>query len=108
MIPYFKGTASGTKTPIPWSAVGTRYEYNYWLWVVHGMNMNTVGSRLSVSGHLDVGSGRHVFGTSGKKTLRSLKFCYRRKQSCCTNDFPERYNPFFPCSIRDLDRSVAN
>ena len=62
-------------------------------------NEITVGSRLSeprlsVSGHLDVSSSCHVFGTSGKKTLRSLEFCYRRKQSCCTNDFPERYNAF--------------
>ena len=48
---------------------------------------STVGSRLSklrlisVSEHLDVGSCRHVFGSSGKKTLRSLQFYYRRKQA---------------------------
>ena len=50
--------------------------------------------RLSVSRHLDVRSSRHVFGTSGKRTLPSLEFCYRRKQSCCTNDFSECYNAF--------------
>ena len=64
-------------------------------WLEHA----TVGSRLSapqlsVSGHLDVSSHCHVFGPSGKNTLRSLEFCYRRKQSCCTNGFPERYNAF--------------
>ena len=63
------------------------------------LTSTTVGSqlsepRLSVSGHLDVGSRRHVFSTSGKKTLRSLEFCYWRKQSCCTNDFPECHSAF--------------
>ena len=62
-------------------------------------DVTTVSSRLSehllsVSGHLDVDSRRHVFGTSGENTLRSLEFCYRKKQSCCTNDFPERCNAF--------------
>ena len=61
--------------------------------------LSTVGSRLSeprlsVSAHLDVGSRRHVFSPSGKNMLRSLEFCYRRNQSCCTNDFSERYNAF--------------
>ena len=42
-------------------------------------NSTTVGSRLSeprlsVSGHLDVGSRHHVFSPSGKNT--SLEFCY--------------------------------
>ena len=35
------------------------------LWVVP----KTVSSRLSVSGHLDVGSGCHVFGSSGKEDV---------------------------------------
>ena len=64
---------------------------------------STVGSRLSkrrlsVSGLLDAGSRRHVFGTSEKKTMefccRRMEFCCRRKQSCCTNDCPERYAAF--------------
>ena len=54
--------------------------------------LSTVGSqlskpRLSISKHLDVCSRHHVFGSSGKKTLRSLEFCYIRKQSRCRNNF---------------------
>ena len=77
----------------------------------HG-DPSTVGSRLSepwlsVSEHLDVSSRRHVFGTSRKKTLRSLEFCYSRKQSCCTNDFPECYNAFFH-AVQDLDHDLQH
>ena len=67
------------------------------------LQSSTVGSRLSeprlsVSAHLDDGSHRHVFGTHRKKTMRSLEFCYRRKQSCCTNDFPNA-TTLFPCNM---------
>ena len=95
------------------------YSQTWWWsrWENHEFNSKlgnfflcTVGSRLSehrlsISGHLDVDSGRRVFGTSGKKTLQSLAFCYRRKQSFCTNDFPERYNTFFN-AVQDLDHDL--
>ena len=45
--------------------------------------------RIRTLGHVAI-----FFGPSGKNTLRALEFCYRRKKSCCMNDFPECYNAF--------------
>ena len=72
--------------------------------------VSTVGSRLSelqlfVSEHLDIGSRCHVFGSSGKKMLRSLQFCYRRKQSCCMDDFSRMLQRLFH-PVRDLDHDL--
>ena len=79
-----------------------------WQWHVLGGNKNrdTVGSqlsklRLSVSELLDVTGCCHVFGSSVKNTLQSLEFCYRRKQSCCMNDFSWTLLHLFQ-QVRDL------
>ena len=79
------------------------------IYTVH-VYVSAVGSqlselRLSVSKHLDVGSCRHVFGSSRKKTLLSLQFCYRRKQSCCINDFSRMLQHLFH-PVRDLDHNL--
>ena len=50
---------------------------------------------ICVSKHLDVGSHCHIFGSRGKKTFQSLQFCYRRKQSCCRNDFSRMLQRLF-------------
>ena len=60
---------------------------------------------LSICGHLDIWSHRHIFRTSGNNTLRSLEFWYRRKQSCWRNDFPKRYIAFL-CSTWNLDHDL--
>ena len=56
------------------------------------LDPNTVGYRLSklrLSECLIIWTlGRHhVFSSSGKKTFQSLGSFYKRKQSCCMNDF---------------------
>ena len=72
--------------------------------------INSVGSRLSesqLSEFLIIQSlGRHhVFGSSGKKTFWSLKFCYSRKQSCCMNDFSQMLQCLFH-PVWDLDHDL--
>ena len=72
---------------------------------------NTVCSQLSkpqlsVSRHLDIGSRLHVFSSSGKNTLRSLEFCYRRKQSCCMNNFPDECSNAFSIQYKAANAVV--
>ena len=79
----------------------------------HTQNTATLGSRLSeprlsISGHFDVGSRHHVFGLSEKNTLWSLEFCYRRKQSCCMNEFWERYNTTSKFAQRSCKRCTIH
>ena len=69
----------------------------------------TVGSRLSelrlsIFEHLNIGSRRHVFGASGKKTWL-LQFCYRRKQSCCMNNFSRMLQRLFH-PVLDLNHDL--
>ena len=116
-------TISGVHTPflwyIRWHIVCIQSSSHVSGSTVHGSlhfksctSCSTVGSQLSelqLSKHSIIRTlGRcHVFSSSEKKTIRSLEFCYRRKQNCCMNDFSQMLQHLFQ-PVWDLDHDLQH